>query len=204
MMSMMGQWDEEEQPKGLSILHKFGVLNAKALIPYLNCLTFNSNRYALVRQWDALFPTYTQQHVVDIARGLPTKAFEQFIVEKHVGVEHIVPVLTMWQDKSLDLNHPRARELFDAVEWDAELFDDLFNHSVASRWDQGHEKYVAHFDIFINFWLTNASENACYYIDPYVRNSGLEFRGETQALIERMTLLNAVGDIVSLHSKRKL
>lgn len=204
MLRMMEQWDEDQHPKGLQTLNKFGVLNADALIPYLNCLTLNSHKYDLVRQWDALFPTYTQQHIVDIARVLPKKAFEQFIIEKHVGVEHIVPVLTMWQDKSLDLNHPRARELFDAVEWDEERFNELFNQSVTERLEKDLYKYSAHLEVFVNIWLNNASEENWHYIAPYVRNSGVEFHRETKDLIERMTILNAVGDVGLPHSKRKI
>ena len=204
MMSMMSQWDEEEHSKRLRVLHKFGVLNAKALTSYLDCLTVNGGERALIHQWDTLFPTYTQQHVVEIARALPTKIFEEFIVEKHVDVEKIVPVLSMWQEKSLDLNHPRARELFDAVEWDVERFEDLFHQSVTLRLEQGLETYAAHLDVFINFWLTNASEQNWHYIDPYVRNSGVVFGTETQALIEHMNIFNAVGDSGVHNCKRKL
>lgn len=205
MLRMMEQWDDDNHPKGLQILHKFGVLNANALISYLSCLSEDDHKdNALVRQWEKLFPTYTQQHVVAIASVLRKKAFENFIVEKHVDVEQVVPILKMWQEKSLDLSHPRVRELLNTVEWNEERFNELFNQSVTERLEKEHDKYAAHLDVFVNVWLNNASEENWHYIAPYVRNSGVEFVRETQDLIERMNILNAVGDFGVATSKRKL
>lgn len=205
MLRMMEQWDDDNHPKGLRILHKFGVLNAEALIPYLNCLGGEEDSVnALVRNWDVLFPAYTQGHIVEIARVLPKKAFENFIAEKHVDVEQVVPILKMWQEKSLDLSHPRVRELLNTVEWNEERFNELFNQSVTERLEKDHYKYSAHLEVFVNIWLNNASEENWHYIAPYVRNSGVEFRRETQDLIEHMNILNAVEDVGVPHSKRKI